>query len=628
MVEYWKGKAWKDTGLGSQPIFFNYIQNATGVFLSRFQSLVGVGELNITYAFYFGSAMKHIVVFKNLAKQTYIFRALQVWNGIVGNKVRSSQGLSIISSATTLNNSWFEFEKDNGALSILENQESMYFDINGLYLQTRCLQPVTVNVHANGMKCNFIFSSWTLTQNEILIIDPDTATLNDPTEDGTAYLYLGSYSKGAQDIYMGKGTFTDHLGSHGDAIRRGYVEWDTSSIPDGATITDTVFKYHGGSHTVDCHIHAIANRPSTSSAQTVYDDCSDGTVYADVAGFPVTDANQQIDLGATADSDLQASLSTDWFAIGIQADSESGGTSIIYAEEYASANPKPTLYVEYTPPNSAPIINRLAITSGSTNSTTINPVQEYNFTVECRDLDQIKNLKNVTIILWSSGYSEGQYNIRYGYRFQWYNSSGTWAVTERNPDSSSPYDHLNVTRSTKPSDWTSITWQNFTFSVWLSGVANPTTWTWKAYVIDASDAQATKTMSFSINQYLSYSLSASSIDWGTLLAGDDNITATTPSNGLLKITITCNYDVKIQMKGSGDLSSNGYTIPLENCYVGQTNDPLNNDGVKLTTNYQTFKTGITYGENQVFNSYWFMSIPEDQEAEIYTFTWYIQVITQ
>ena len=189
----------------------------------------------------------------------------------------------------------------------------------------------------------------------------------------------------------------------------------------------------------------------------------------------------------------------------------------ILLRKYVSPEPSHGSWGSEEQPNNAPNINRLAIVSGSSNVTSVNCVQEYNFMVECRDLDKIKNVKNVTIILWSSAVSEGQYSLRNGYRFEWYNSSGTWAVTERNPDSSSPYNHLNVTRSTKPTAWTSATWQNFTFSVWLSGSANSTTWTWKAYIIDGSDAQATKTMGFNVNQYLSYSISAFIINAALLI---------------------------------------------------------------------------------------------------------------
>jgi len=137
---------------------------------------------------------------------------------------------------------------------------------------------------------------------------------------------------------------------------RGYIEWNISSIPDGATITDTKFQYDGWYHGLDCHIHDILQaQPSQSSNEPVYHDAGNGTVYADPDGFPVVGDNQEVDLGASADSDLQSQLSSDWFAIGLQGDVENSGESEIESEDCADATPKPTLVVTYTT-NSAPTI--------------------------------------------------------------------------------------------------------------------------------------------------------------------------------------------------------------------------------------------------------------------------------
>jgi hypothetical protein len=135
---------------------------------------------------------------------------------------------------------------------------------------------------------------------------------------------------------------------------RGYFEWNLSAIPDYATITNTVFKYHGSSHNIDCHIHEmVGTRPSTESNdntgnQAIFDEAGEGTVYANPDGFPIAGTDKEQDLGDSADSDLQSQLSSNWFAIGIQSDSEGGPSySLIYSEDYGVADPKPTLYVEY-----------------------------------------------------------------------------------------------------------------------------------------------------------------------------------------------------------------------------------------------------------------------------------------
>lgn len=95
----------------------------------------------------------------------------------------------------------------------------------------------------------------------------------------------------------------------------------------------------------------VTHRPSTASDEDIYTDAGDGTVYANPSAFPVVATNQKLILGnnplAQACLDLTSQLSNDWFAIGIRIDIEDEDRSDIYAEEYASVDPAPTLYVEY-----------------------------------------------------------------------------------------------------------------------------------------------------------------------------------------------------------------------------------------------------------------------------------------
>lgn len=147
-----------------------------------------------------------------------------------------------------------------------------------------------------------------------------------------AYIYT-RYS-GEDKIYM----------SPTDA---GYVEWNVSGIPDEATIIDTIFKYHtsGGSYEDSTIREMVGHRPSTSTDQEVYDEAGEGTIYI-WEDFPIGGSNKSVDLGTDADTDLKNLLPSDWFAIGFRG----SNLNKIYSSEYASADPKPTLYVEYTLP--------------------------------------------------------------------------------------------------------------------------------------------------------------------------------------------------------------------------------------------------------------------------------------
>lgn len=192
-----------------------------------------------------------------------------------------------------------------------------------------------------------------------------SVTLSNPTEDG--YIrYLTSYEKKKDTEKLCAGRYLIQTPWMG----RAYVEWDISSIPDNATINVVKFKYHGSKHASDCEIREmLGTRPSTTSnAQSIWDEIGEGTVYASPSGFPEEGANKEVDLGSSAASDLQSQLSADWFAIGIRSLSEENPYTLneIYAEEYGSADPKPTLYVEYTEPSG------LEIQASTTVSPTLN----------------------------------------------------------------------------------------------------------------------------------------------------------------------------------------------------------------------------------------------------------------
>lgn len=315
----------------------------------------GQQVFTVKYIFREGSPLKHEVTFTSYSADSYDFRVVQKWAGIVGGRVKHDKGENVITSATIIDSSWFRFEKTDGSLSVFEDQWNMYYDEFGEILSDQNLKPVTIDVHAQGMKADFVFGDWTLANGESLVIDPDTATLDDPTED--AFIQKDGTNYDRQDtefITMG------YLTAVGPYTWRGYVEWDVSSITDGATITDTVFKYHGEKHQIDCHVHEMLGvQPSTENDdnagnQAIFDEAGEGTVYVDPAGFPVVASGQQIDLGTSADTDLGNQLTSDWFAIGFQSDNEaSTDESRIYSEQYVSADPKPTLYVTYTT-NTAP----------------------------------------------------------------------------------------------------------------------------------------------------------------------------------------------------------------------------------------------------------------------------------
>ncbi len=135
---------------------------------------------------------------------------------------------------------------------------------------------------------------------------------------------------------------------------RSWVEWDISAIPDTATIDDTLFKFDvfqvwGGG--VQCDIYAMDFQPSTRTDAQNWADIRDGTEYVDkTTECQTAGNNKSVDLGATADSDLETLLTGgDYFAIGLSKETVTASQILTRIEQDgAGGTPEPTLEVEYS----------------------------------------------------------------------------------------------------------------------------------------------------------------------------------------------------------------------------------------------------------------------------------------
>ncbi|MBA7550815.1 hypothetical protein ES705_43340 [subsurface metagenome] len=134
-------------------------------------------------------------------------------------------------------------------------------------------------------------------------IDPDTATLDDPTEDSSfeymESVFLNRYN---DSVHMTWGYSVCMPQTAAPGLMRSYVEWDISSISSDATITLVKFKYHGGANYIsidDGYIYSMAVRPSTGLDQDVFDDCADGTAYYTGKVFPEVGISLPLHLSPT-----------------------------------------------------------------------------------------------------------------------------------------------------------------------------------------------------------------------------------------------------------------------------------------------------------------------------------------
>ena len=108
------------------------------------------------------------------------------------------------------------------------------------------------------------------------------------------------------------------------------VEYDISSIPDTAVISDVDIRYDIDVYQLigACDWNALTvTQPSTytntpSNALTLFQQIDTGSTYVNAdSGCASTGIDKLVDLGSNADTDLQSQLSSDWFAVGIDADS-------------------------------------------------------------------------------------------------------------------------------------------------------------------------------------------------------------------------------------------------------------------------------------------------------------------
>lgn len=374
VIEYSEGGNWKSGSLVDS-IDFNIIQEGNDISIERTQpTSKPLGTLKITYIFREGSALKHEVVWTSGEAETVTVRVKQMWDlKLDTSKVTLEDGTT--STTGEYKSAYYLFKSDANDYLVFERQLKMIYDENGAELTEGRFTGADIDF--SGKKVIYTFENWTLAQGESLTIDPDTATLSDPTEDGHI-----KYDTDSPSDYIRFNT--------GDAVEpayagqfhwttRGYFEWDISSIDDSVTITDTVFRYdgwHRAEGDPDCQVREMVGVQPSSEAdddsgnQAIYDEIGEGTIYYVADGFPVIGQNQEVDLGASADTDLQNQLSGDWFAIGVQIVSESGSRGCgIYSEEYGSATPKPSLYIEYLMPPPNPPTSLL--TEGQTNPTQI-----------------------------------------------------------------------------------------------------------------------------------------------------------------------------------------------------------------------------------------------------------------
>ncbi len=213
------------------------------------------------------------------------------------------------------------------------------------------------------MNNNSVRFSYDLGQDGIDFRHADTYTSDNPTVDGDVTDNDSDSGCNAGDEKITSNTsLRVSRGNYIVACTRAFVQWDITSIPDRADVTNVQFGFQitGPNNSSGCDFKEMDTEPDQASAATIFTDIGDGTTFINSDTTCDTQgSNKLVDLGVAADADVEAQLSADWWAVGIKQDNESTIANMytyFRSEEYTTATPRPTLTVTYTvPPNNPPV---------------------------------------------------------------------------------------------------------------------------------------------------------------------------------------------------------------------------------------------------------------------------------
>jgi len=136
--------------------------------------------------------------------------------------------------------------------------------------------------------------------------------------------------------------------------------------------------------------------------------------------------------------------------------------------------------------------------------------------------------------------------------------------------------------------------------------------------VKADTVEVNATVQKSISVVFQYS----AVDFGSLTQGTSDNPAPNQANGIYNVTVTTNYEYKVEASGTDFSDGAGHTFAISNLKM-DTNSTAGNlalgDAVALSTSTQTIDTSIPYTETTNYHGFW-LTIPSNQYAATYTST--------
>lgn len=378
------GQAWTVYDVLQLPCTYNIFSNATGQYLTV-QRVHQKGTFDVTYVKLKDGAFKSYMKFTNGGSPNGFSNTRVSFVEVIGNITTNSFNINNTNWWNNINVGTQKVFTQNNLTSLGKKafsfaKSSLLFNINlgSDFSDLLAIRATKSSAITLDLEIGFGATSTNLAYNQIVSNDP-TYSSNNPTADGQIRDFGTSNDLCDGNNFQGDGGgSTANIGttalSNGQSdCDRAYFEWDITSISNTATITDVDFKFDVSSvitSPANCDFMPMTTvRPSTGSSANIWAEIGNGTEYVNASSLCTTAGdNKSVDLGTTADSDLQTKLTADWFAVGMKYDSETltadDRVTQVATEEDAGATPKPTLEVTYTVPANQYV--RLLENDGST----------------------------------------------------------------------------------------------------------------------------------------------------------------------------------------------------------------------------------------------------------------------
>ena len=247
---------------------------------------------------------------------------------------------------------------DNNKGKVIDFMTGETFDFDIAYDSLYSVTVYDTGVNSSRLVFDYRGSS-VLLPNETLILDP-TYTSNNPTLDGFVEDAADNDTCDASPASASKTSTPTDLevmvleGAIANDCLRTFFDYDTSSIPDDATILDSDLtidvKFVNSARNAD--VVSLNTVRGSDTALTIWNQLSTGTVLVSNNAFITsTGDNISVDLGDTANSEIQAKLASGYYTFGIKYTDESFDDTRhqtdIAGENDAGAAPKPTLTIVY-----------------------------------------------------------------------------------------------------------------------------------------------------------------------------------------------------------------------------------------------------------------------------------------